>query len=78
MVLHYKLQSSLLCSFLPFNFFPVGKSGISEKENSEDEIEVENQRVITILRQQNAIKMIYLKIAYHCSIRLNLNCLFCF
>ena len=43
-------------SFLPFIiFFPVGKSGISEKENSEDEIEEESQRVITILRQQNPI-----------------------
>ena len=66
-----------MCSFLPFNFFPVGKSGISEKENSEDEIEEEN-RVITILRQQNSIKMIYMKIAYHCISRVNLNYLFCF
>lgn len=37
--------------FSLFFFFPVGKSGISEKDNSEDEIEEETQRVITILRQ---------------------------
>ena len=67
-----------MCSFLPFNFFHVGKSGISEKENSEDEIEEENQRVITILRQQNSIKMIYMKIAYHCISRVNLDYLFVF
>lgn len=74
----YELQSSLMCSFLPFNSFPLGKSGISEKEISEDEIEEENQRVITILRQQNSIKMIYMKIAHHCISRVNLNYLFLF